>query len=75
GNSEQMNGEIYRIYQQQQQLRQALQDMLNKKGLNGAGNNLLKEMEQIELDLLNKGFTNKTLEKMMHLKHELLKLE
>jgi hypothetical protein len=32
-------------------------------------------MEEIELDLLNKGFTNKTLQKMMALKHQLLKLE
>ncbi len=32
-------------------------------------------MEEIELDLLNKGFTNQTLQKMMELKHQLLKLE
>jgi len=32
-------------------------------------------MEEVELDLLNKGFTNRTLEKMMQLQHQLLKLE
>lgn len=32
-------------------------------------------MEQIELDLINKGFTNQTLQKMMNLQHQLLKLE
>ena len=32
-------------------------------------------MEEIELELLNKGFTNKTLQKMMRLKHQLLKME
>ena len=32
-------------------------------------------MEDVELDLLNKGFTRQTLEKMMRLKHQLLKLE
>jgi len=32
-------------------------------------------MEDIELDLLNKGFTQQTLQKMMDLKHQLLKLE
>ena len=32
-------------------------------------------MEEIELDLLNKGFTNQTLQKMMALKHQLLKME
>jgi len=32
-------------------------------------------MEDIELDLLNSGFTNQTLQKMMDLQHNLLKLE
>ena len=32
-------------------------------------------MEDIELDLINKGFTNQTLQKMMDLQHQLLKLE
>lgn len=75
GNSEDMNGELFRIYQQQQQLRQALQDRLAKEEKEGVGGNLLKQMEQIEEDLLNKGFTNRTLEKMMNLQHQLLKLE
>ncbi|MBQ0788168.1 MAG: hypothetical protein KBT69_11740, partial [Oceanihabitans sp.] len=75
GNNEELNGELYRIYQQQQQLRQALEERLAKDGRRGVGNNLVKEMEQIELDLLNKGFTNQTMEKMMNLKHQLLKLE
>lgn len=75
GNSEEINGELYRIYQQQQMLRQALQDILAKEGKNGAGNNLLKLMENVERDLLNKGFTNRTLQKMLSLQHQLLKLE
>ena len=32
-------------------------------------------MEEIELDLINKGFTNQTLQKMMDLQHQLLKLD
>ena len=75
GNSEGVNGELYRIYQQQQQLRQALQDILSKEGKEGVGGNLLKQMEHVEEDLLNKGFTNQTLQKMMSLQHQLLKLE
>ncbi|OUS02380.1 hypothetical protein A9Q86_03805 [Flavobacteriales bacterium 33_180_T64] len=75
GNSEEMNGELYRIYQQQQQLRQALQDKLGKEGSNGQAGDLLKKMEEVELDLLNKGFTNQTLQKMMELQHQLLKME
>jgi len=75
GENDSMNGLLYEIYQQQQELRQALLDKLAKDGNNGSGTNLLKQMENIELDLLNKGFTNETLQKMMQLEHQLLKLE
>jgi len=75
GSSEMQNGELYEIYQKQQQLRQALQDKLGEKGKDGFGGQLLKKMEEIELDLINKGFTNQTLQKMMDLQHQLLKLE
>lgn len=75
GQSEEDNGLLYQIYQQQQQLRQALQDKLAKEGKSGNGNALVRKMKDIELDLLNKGFTNQTLQKMMQLKHQLLKLE
>ncbi|WP_412987444.1 hypothetical protein [Pontimicrobium sp. IMCC45349] len=74
-NSEELNGELFEIYQRQQELRQALQDRLAKEGNSGSGQNLLKKMEEVELDLLNKGFTNQTLQKMMALQHQLLKLE
>lgn len=77
GNNEDSNGLLYEIYQQQQQLRQALEERLSKEGKGKAGNGdaLVRQMEDIELDLLNKGFTNQTLQKMMALKHQLLKLE
>tara|TARA_R110002049_G_scaffold51245_7_gene145091 strand:- start:1091 stop:4495 length:3405 start_codon:yes stop_codon:yes gene_type:complete len=75
GNNEDVNGLLYEIYQQQQQLRQALQDKLSKEGKGGNGEALVRKMEEIELDLLNKGFTNQTLQKMMALKHQLLKME
>ncbi|GAA4802228.1 hypothetical protein [Litoribaculum gwangyangense] len=75
GTNEDLNGLLYEIYQQQQQLRNALQDKLSKEGKGGNGEALVRRMEEIELDLLNKGFTNQTLQKMMALKHQLLKLE
>ncbi len=75
GNSEEINGELYEIYQRQQQLRQALENRLGKEGKKGLGGELLKKMEEVELDLINKGFTNQTLQKMMDLQHQLLKLE
>ena len=75
GEGEMQNGELYEIYQKQQQLRQALENRLGKEGKKGLGGQLLKQMEEIELDLINKGFTNQTLQKMMDLQHQLLKLE
>ncbi|WP_142784502.1 DUF4175 family protein [Changchengzhania lutea] len=75
GSNEDLNGQLYEIYQQQQQLRNALEERLAKEGKTGNGDALLKQMEEVELDLLNKGFTNQTLQKMMELKHQLLKLE
>ena len=73
--SEISKGELFRIYQRQQEIRQALQDKLAKEGTNGVGNAILKQMEDVEIDLLNKGFTNQTLQKMMNLQHQLMKLE
>ena len=75
GTNEDQNGLLYTIYQKQQQLRQALQDKLAKEGLGGNGDALVRKMEDIELDLLNKGFAQQTLQKMMELKHQLMKLE
>jgi hypothetical protein len=76
GDSEIQNGELFEIYQRQQQLRQALERRLEKDGVKGGlGQKLLKDMEEVELDLINKGFTNQTLQKMMELQHQLLKLE
>ncbi|MBF8149027.1 hypothetical protein ITJ86_03910 [Winogradskyella sp. F6397] len=75
GGSEEQNGELFKIYQQQQQLRQALEDRLVKDGKIQSAGQLIKQMEDIELDLLNSGFTNQTLQKMMDLQHQLLKLE
>ncbi|MFC7356163.1 DUF4175 family protein [Jejudonia soesokkakensis] len=75
GESENNDGELYEIYKQQQQLRQQLEDKLSKEGLNGKGGDLLRKMEDIEDQLLDKGFNERTLEKMLNLQYELLKLE
>ncbi|TYC15623.1 hypothetical protein ES677_04585 [Bizionia gelidisalsuginis] len=77
GFNEDLNGELYRIYQEQQMIRQALELRLEKEGIrgNGEARQLLKDMEGVELDLINEGFTNQTLSKMMNLQHQLLKLD
>ena len=73
---EQQQGELFKIYQEQNALREQFQDLLNKAGQNGsAGNKALKQMEDLERMLINKGITNEVLQKMQILKHELLKLD
>ncbi|WP_062055091.1 DUF4175 family protein [Aquimarina longa] len=73
---ENLDGELYEIYKQQQQLRNALQDRIKKEGKgNKIGSGLLRRMEEVEQELLEKGFNERTLSKMLNLKHELLKLE
>ncbi len=68
-------GKVLQILKEQQQLREALQKALEKEGLNSLGNDALQQMKDIEKQLINKGFKNETLHKMLNLKHELLKLE
>lgn len=75
GSSEEMNGELYRIYQQQQELRKALEERLNQMGNSPEGQQILKQMENVESDLINNGFTNQTLQRMMNLQQQLLKLQ
>ena len=66
---------LYQIYQKQQALREALKSRLEKEGLLGQGKNILQKMEGVELDLLNNGITKQSLQRMVDLKHQLLKLE
>lgn len=66
---------IMEIYKEQRQLREALQNELNKKGLSGSGQSALDKMKDIEKQLLNQGFKNQTLEKVLNLNYELLKLD
>ncbi|WP_370390311.1 hypothetical protein [uncultured Winogradskyella sp.] len=75
GGQEEQNARLFEIYQRQQQLRQALEDKLAKEGRIQSAGELIKQMEDVESDLLNYGFTNQTLQKMMDLQHQLLKLE
>ncbi len=71
--SEGNSGKLLQILKEQQQLRDALQKTLEQNGLNG--NEALSKMKEIEKQLITKGFKNETIQKMLNLKHELLKLE
>jgi hypothetical protein len=66
---------IMEIYKEQKELREALEKELNRQGLGGSGQNTLNQMKQLEKQLLNKGFNNDVLQRMLNLKYELLKLE
>ena len=65
---------IMEIYKEQKQLREALQNELNKQGIGGSGHSAIDQMKQIEKQLLNKGFKNETLQRILNVKQELLKL-
>jgi Skp family chaperone for outer membrane proteins len=65
---------LLEIYKEQKQLHEALENELNKQGLGGSGQNALEKMKEIEKQILNKGFKNETLQKILNLKQELLKL-
>ena len=72
---ENTSGELYEIYKQQQELKNALQDLINKSVIKVDTNNLIKKMNAIENSLLDKGFHESVLKQMNDLKHELLKLD
>lgn len=74
---EKMNGELYEMYKQQAEMRELLQEMLGedgKKAGNGSGD-VVKKMEALEKEMLEKGFTNAVVQKMQEISYELLKLE
>ncbi|WP_372919305.1 hypothetical protein [Salegentibacter sp.] len=72
---EQESGELFEIYKQQQELRRELEKMINKEAEDPNGENLRDNMEQLEEELLDKGFRPQSLERMTNLVHELLKFE
>ena len=75
GNSELDYESILQIYRQQQTLKFQLEDLIKREGLTPPNTNLLKQADQIEQELLLKGFNSVTLSKMINFKHQLLKLE
>ena len=73
---EEMSGEQFKMYQEQQMLREKLQELLDGEGSGSqAGKKALDKMEELEKILLEKGFTQETLERMRQLEYELLELE
>lgn len=73
--SEQLSGEIYEIYKRQQELRNQLEDMIRKEGLDEKAKNLARQMKRVEDELLRSGVTERTESQMKNIQHQLLKLE
>ena len=65
---------IMEIYKEQVKLREALQKELAKQGLDSQGRSVIDQMKQSEKQLLNKGFKNENLQRILNIQQELLKL-
>ena len=75
-NEENDYGQLFKIYQQQQDLRNQLADKLAKEGVSSPSDKrVLNMMKQVENDLIEKGFNQETLNRMLNLKHQLFKLD
>lgn len=71
-----LDGELYQIYKEQSELRQQLENAIKEgKDSNGKAKQALKEMEQLENEILEKGFTQQSINRMQRLNYELLKLD
>jgi hypothetical protein len=56
-------------------LRKALEERMKEEGMKKGAGEIQKEMEQIEKDILEKGFNPETQRRMQQLEHKLLELE
>lgn len=73
--SEEESGKLFEIYKQQQELKEQLQELIKTSGLPSDSNHLIRKMESIENQLLERGFDDSILKQMNNLKHDLLKLD
>ncbi|NOQ91310.1 MAG: DUF4175 family protein [Flavobacteriaceae bacterium] len=73
---EKMSGEQFQIYQEQNRLKEHLNQLLKQSEINGnQAKKVLQQMEALEKLLLEKGITNESIARMQKLEHELLKLD
>lgn len=75
GDGEENARELLEIYKEQRRLREQLQDALHKQGLSPDGKKLLDQMIDAEKQIINKGFKNEVLQKVLNIQYEMLKLE
>ncbi|WP_299001045.1 DUF4175 family protein [uncultured Tenacibaculum sp.] len=71
-----LDGELYQIYKEQSQLREQLENAIKEgNGENKEAKKALKKMEELENQILEKGFTQESINRMQQLNYELLKLD
>ena len=75
GNTEEESARLYDIYKQQQDLRNQLEDRLQKAGLAEKYDKLISDMKEVEQDILERGFNRDTQAKMTEIEHQLMKLD
>ncbi len=80
GNKGEMSQQLAQMAKQQQMIRQAMQDInrdLNKDGKGGLGNldKVMKQMEQTEVDLVNKKIQQETINRQQEILSKLLEAE
>lgn len=73
--SEEESARIYQIYKEQQELRNQLEDMIRKEGLEGKVGNIVERMKDVERRLIDQGYDREVEKRMMQVTHELLKLK
>jgi len=78
GTGESEFSDIYEIYKEQQLIREALEkqlaDMITEQDRQLA-QKILKQMERFENELLERGITEQTINRINNIEHELLKME
>lgn len=67
-------GQLFKIYKEQQQLRNQLEDVISKEKMNPEVKRILDEMKKTEGALIQNGATPQTLQRMNKIKHQLFKL-
>jgi hypothetical protein len=72
--SEEEAKRIYDIYKQQQELRNELEDMIRREGLEEKVGDITDKMKAVERKLLDQGFNREVQQRMMDIQHDLLKL-
>lgn len=73
--NEEMSEALFEIYKQQQMLRKQLEDKLKENGLDRKNADFLRQMEQVEREILDKGFNAQTIKRMNQITHRMLQLE